>query len=97
MAFFGGDQETALTDFRRALKPGGIVGIVEVAAGGPGWDSDAHRLGKEAVVAAFTGAGFELVAESDMLANPDDDHSRAAFDTGRHLVDRYLLKLRRAP
>ncbi len=82
-------------DFFRIVKPGGFVGIVEVATPSEGWDNDAHRLNKQVVIDDFIAAGFELVDESDMLANPDDDHSLAAFDTGRHLADRYVLKFRK--
>jgi len=82
-------------EFFRIVKPGGFVGIVEVATPNEGWDNDAHRLNKQVVIDDFTAAGFELVDESDMLANPDDDHSGSGFETGRHLADRYILKFRR--
>ena len=82
-------------DFFRIVKPGGFVGIVEVATPNEGWDNDAHRLNKQVVIDDFTAAGFELVDESDMLANPDDDTSVPGFETGRHLVDRYVLKFRK--
>ena len=82
-------------DFFRIVKPGGFVGIVEVATPNEGWDDDAHRLNKRLVIDDFTAAGFELVDESDMLANPDDDTSAPGFETGRHLVDRYVLKFRK--
>lgn len=95
VAFFGGDANAALGHLHRALRSGGIVGVVEVATDNPGWDNDTHRLGKQAVIAEFTANGFELVDESDMLANPDDDHSTDGFATGRHLADRYLLKFRK--
>ena len=82
-------------DFFRMVKPGGFVGIVEVARPNEGWDDGAHRLNKQVVIDDFTAAGFELVDESDMLANPDDDTSVSGFETGRHLVDRYVLKFRK--
>ena len=82
-------------DFFRIVKPGGFVGIVEAATPNEGWDNDAHRLNKQVVIDDFTAAGFELVDESDILANPDDDASVAGFETGRHLVDRYVLKFRK--
>ena len=94
IAFFEGDPAAALANIHRALRPGGIVGLTEVATDTPGWDEATHRLNAAAVIEQFTSAGFELVDRSDMLANPDDDHSTPGFDVGRHTVDRYLLKFR---
>lgn len=79
----------------RCVKPGGIVGVVDVATDRPGWDDETHRLNKSVVIEDFEAIGFELVDESDMLANPDDDHSTSGFREGRHKADRYLLKFRR--
>jgi predicted methyltransferase len=66
----------ALADAYAALKPGGILGIVqhearegmsdEFADGSHGY------LKKGRVIAAAEQAGFELVAESDLNANPKD-------------------------
>lgn len=59
-----------------ALKPGGIVGVVQHA--GPddadaAWaDGSAGYLRKPDVIAAFEAAGFALVGESDINANPRD-------------------------
>ncbi len=75
-----------------ALKPGGVIGIVEVATDNEGWDEKAHRLSQKVVIEDFTMGGFRLVGTSDMLANPDDDHSKSGFEEGRHTMDRYLLK-----
>jgi predicted methyltransferase len=92
IAYFGGDPVASLAHLHRALRPGGIVGVVEVATDRPGWDEATHRLNAAALIEQFEAAGFELTDRSDLLANPDDDHSTPAFDTGRHTVDRYLLK-----
>lgn len=59
-----------------ALKPGGIVGVVQHA--GPDdadadWaDGTAGYLRKPDVIAAFEAAGFALVGESDINVNPLD-------------------------
>ncbi|MFQ5669096.1 MAG: class I SAM-dependent methyltransferase [Acidobacteriota bacterium] len=79
----------------RALKPGGIMGIVDVATPKPGWDQAAHRLNEKVVIEDFTAGGFELAGQSDMLRNPDDDHDTTGFEAGRHTMDRYLLKFRK--
>jgi len=84
-----------VAEFFRIVKPGGIVGIVEVATPSEGWDNAAHRLNKQVVIDDFTAGGFELVEESDMLANPADDHTVDGFADGRHKTDRYALKFRK--
>lgn len=84
-----------VSEIYRSLKPGGVVGLIEVATDRPGWDEETHRLNRDVVVEDFTGGGFELVDESDMLANPDDDYATSGFQTGRHNADRYLLKFQK--
>ncbi len=94
-ADLGGGREAAVAQMLRMLKPGGIVGIVDVATDREGWDTDTHRLNESVVVEEFTAGGFELVGRSDLLANPDDDHSTNGFETGRHKADRYVLKFQK--
>lgn len=72
----GGFRTAAIDEFMWLLKPGGVVGIVqhraqedkndEWAAGDNGY------VKQSAVVEAMESAGFELVAESDVNANPND-------------------------
>ena len=42
----------------------------------------------------FTAGGFEFVGESDVLANPADDHTQDGRPE-RHKTDRYTLKFRK--
>ncbi len=79
----------------RGLKPGGIVGIVEVATDKPGWNKETHRLNEQVVIDDFEAGGFELAGSSDMLANPADDHTITGFKEGRQNMDRYLVKFRK--
>ncbi len=58
-----------------ALKPGGVIGIVDVATDNEGWDEKAHRLSQKVVIEDFTQGGFGLVVTSDMIANPYYDLS----------------------
>ncbi len=92
----GPSRLEAVTEMHRALKPGGVVGIVEAASDKPGWDPVTHRLNEQTVIDEFTAGGFELSERSAMLANPADDRSISGFDEGtydgRHDTDRYLLK-----
>lgn len=82
-----------------ALKPGGIYFIEDhAAAPGTGY-ADAprlHRIEKSTVIAEVTAAGFKLVGESDILKNPNDDHSKIIFDPAMHWkTDQFLLKFRK--
>lgn len=66
----------ALSDIKKVLKPGGIVGVVQHRA--PEGSADESAKGdrgyvkQSAVIAAFQQAGFELVEASDINANPKD-------------------------
>ena len=58
----------------RALKPGGVLGIVEHLAK-PGWQDPAARSGyvtEEFVVELAASAGFRLMGASEVNANPKD-------------------------
>jgi predicted methyltransferase len=78
------------------LKPGGVLGVIE-HVGNPDGDNEAlHRLDRALAIEILTGAGFVLEDDSDLLANPDDDHTQGVFSEGlRGNTDRFLLKLRK--
>ncbi|MBD3730492.1 MAG: class I SAM-dependent methyltransferase [Sphingomonadales bacterium] len=93
------DPDAYLRALYGAMKPGGIVGIIDHA--GPKGDTRAivdatHRIAPETVIADFKRAGFVLDGRSDMLANPDDDHSKLVFDPSvRGKTDRFILRFRK--
>jgi len=93
--FEGLKRKDVVAAIYRAMKPGGVVGVVDVATDKEGWDEKTHRLNENVVITDFTGGGFELAGESDMLANPADDHSTPGFKEGRYSMDRYLLKFKK--
>jgi predicted methyltransferase len=78
-----------------ALKPGGIYLIEDhKAEDGSGWRDAGtiHRMGKETILEEVQAAGFELVTDSDLFANPADDRSVMVFAPGtRGGTDRALL------
>ena len=83
-----------------AMKPGGIVGVVDhsAAAGGDTRQvvDKLHRIDPEVVKADFKRAGFVLEAESDLYRNPADDRSLLVFDPKiRGKTDRFVLKFRK--
>ncbi len=77
-----------------ALKPGGILGVID-HAGNHGADNvTLHRIAFEYAVSAIVNSGqFALVGSADILDNPADDHSVGPFDPslGRN-TDRFVLK-----
>jgi predicted methyltransferase len=86
------DPKALFDPLLRSLKPGGVVGVVEVRLGEDyGHDMETHRMGDQQVIDEFTAAGFEFVGASDLLRNPADEHTDF-WEGRRHLTDRMLLK-----
>lgn len=85
----------ALRAIRSILKPGGVFGIID-HVGVEGADNVAmHRVEKAQAIATAEAAGFIVEGQSDVLANPDDDHTEGVFAEGlRGNTDRFVLKLR---
>jgi len=85
------DPAVLMSALRRSLAPDGRVAIVEVRLGQErGHDMETHRMGEQTVIEQFGEGGFELVESSDLLHNPEDDHS-GFWEGRRHLTDRMLL------
>jgi predicted methyltransferase len=82
-----------------ALKPGGEFFIEDHAAtAGSGLTSvdTLHRIDEAVVKQEVESVGFKLVAESDLLHNPDDDHTKRVFDPAiRGHTDQFLLVFRK--
>lgn len=71
-----GSAEAVFASMFRALKPGGILGVVEHRAP-PGTKQDTQALSgyvtEDYVIQLAEKAGFKLLARSDINANPLDD------------------------
>jgi predicted methyltransferase len=78
----------------RALKPGGVYGIVDNSAP-PGTDAKdtttIHRIDEAYEIKDVEKAGFKLVATSNVLRNPNDDRTWLIFKH-RGKQDRFVLK-----
>ena len=85
-------RDEFLSNLLKIVKPGGIVGIVEVATNKLGWDEETHRLNEKVVIDEFESNGFKLLDKSNILKNYNDDYETSGFDVGRYKMDRYLLK-----
>lgn len=79
-----GGEKLAFLSFYRALKPGGILGVVEHRAK-PGTSIEAMKASgyvtEEYVIQLAEAAGFKLLARSEINANPKDsaDHPKGVW------------------
>ena len=94
------DPQAWLQRLHAAMKPGGVVGVVDhVAVNGADPRQSVeklHRIDPAIIVADFQRAGFELDGQSDMLRNPADDHSLSVFDKAiRGKTDRAVFRFRK--
>lgn len=78
------------------LKPGGTLGLVDHVGDADADNTSLHRIELSLVEEAAAAAGFIIEAKSDLLAHPEDDHTRGVFDpTLRGATDRFILRLRK--
>ena len=93
------DPNAVLKTLYGAMKPGGIVAVVDHV--GPAGDTRSlveklHRIDPVTVKADFARAGFKLEAESALLHNGTDDHSKNVFDPAiRGKTDRFAFRFRK--
>jgi predicted methyltransferase len=81
-----------------SLKPGGYYVVVDhaAAAGSPLSTIDTmHRIDPAIVRKEVEAAGFKLVAQSDALRNPADDHSLPMMKVERGHTDQFMLKFQK--
>lgn len=79
-----------------ALVPGGVFGIIDHAGNPDGDNKGLHRIDKAIAIELAENAGFVVEGDSNLLANPADDHTQGVFTEGlRGSTDRFLLKLRK--
>jgi len=91
------DEALLVNKLCAAMKPGGVLGLVDHAAnsgGEPGQVAkDLHRVDPQVVRDAFKDSCFKMDAEGGFLANPDDDHTLSVFDkTIRGKTDRFVFR-----
>jgi predicted methyltransferase len=98
-AFPAETADTVNKEVFKALKPGGLYVIVDHAAapGAPLTVADTqHRIDEAITKKEVEAAGFKLVAEDKMLANPADPHDKLVFDPSvRGKTDQFVLKFRK--
>jgi len=93
-------SEAAAVDFLKgiyaALKPGGVLALID-HVGIAGQDNAAfHRIELQHARDVLTKAGFAIEAESSLLANPADDHTKIVVDpTIRGKTDQFMIRARK--
>ena len=77
-----------------ALKPGGVLLVVDHSASAATGSADAqtlHRIDEQFAIADFRKHGLEWEAAIPVLRNPDDDRSKNVFDPAiRGRTDRFV-------
>ena len=94
------DPDGFLRTVFQSIKPGGTIVVVDHVAN-PGGDTRAvvealHRIDPAVLRADYERAGFVFDGESNLLRNPQDDHSKLVFDPSiRGHTDRAVMRFRR--
>jgi predicted methyltransferase len=93
------DRENVNAAVFKALKPGGIYGIVDHSAKPGAGDTQTttlHRIDEDFLVKDVEKAGFKLYGASSALRHPEDDRTWYVFKH-RGETDRFMLKFVKAP
>jgi predicted methyltransferase len=77
-----------------ALKPGGVFGVIDHAGIAGQNNAQFHRMQAAQAKDVLTKAGFVVEAESNILANPADDHTKGVRDLAGH-TDQFLIRARK--
>lgn len=85
-----------LAQLKKSLKPGGILGIIDMESNAKEHNPKLHRVNQAYVKEELAEAGFELDAEAAFLRNPDDDYAKVVFDPAvRGKTDRFVLRFKK--
>lgn len=82
-----------------SIKPGGTLAVIDhIAAAGTGSTvpQTLHRIDKDFAKTDIESVGFIFEAESDILRNPEDDHTLIVFNPEiRRRTDRFVYRFRK--
>jgi predicted methyltransferase len=77
-----------------ALKPGGVFGVIDHVGIAGQNNAQFHRIQLAQAKDVLNKAGFVVEAESTILANPADDHTKGVRDMARQ-TDQFLIRARK--
>jgi predicted methyltransferase len=77
-----------------ALKPGAVFGVIDHVGIAGQNNAQFHRIEVQVARDVIKKAGFTIEAESNILANPADDHTKGVRDMARH-TDQFLIRARK--
>jgi len=93
------DRTEMNAGFFEVLRPGGLFLLSDNSApDGSGTETTQaiHRIDQALVIAELEAAGFELIAETDALRNPEDDRSIYVWDPAINgFQDKFVMLFRR--
>lgn len=92
---FGGEDaaKAMVKTIFQMLKPGGVFGVIDHIGIAGQDNTKLHRIEPDVARRLITSAGFKIEAESDLLANPSDDHTLNIHDPSLHRnTDRLFFK-----
>ncbi len=82
-----------LVSIRKTLRPDGVLGVMDHVGESRFDNQRLHRIEPRTVRRLLRDAGFVVVAESGLFANPEDDHSKMVYDDSIYRrTDRLLYK-----
>lgn len=88
---------TILKELKKLLKPTGFIGLIDHVGVAGNDNAKLHRVQMSQVKKAIDEAGLRVEKESDLLANPKDDHKLRSFAPEiRGHSDRFLFKVVKA-
>jgi len=93
------DGPAMLAQLFQSMKPGAVLGVVDhvATAGAPAETGETlHRIDPALARSDIEAAGFVFEAQSDILANPADDHTLHTFsEQMRGKTDQFVFRFRR--
>ena len=85
-----------LRHIKRGLKPNGILAVSDHVGIAGQDNAELHRIQPAIAKSLIEKAGFVIEASSDLLANPNDDHTKIIYADGlRYKTDQFLIKARK--